>query len=272
MPQTPQAKSEGITLTPELINEFLDFYREKGRKEETISAYSKSLFALQTFLQGSKLSRSSLEAWKQHLLKENYSNNSINKNLNAVNRLLSHARRGDLKVDMLPSDTSTTPELTRNEYLRLLQTARLMGKQRVYLLVKLFGSMDIALQDLPNITAKAIQDGVILLHNGSSTKVLPIPKALQEELLSYMQEQVILDGPVFLTRTGLPLNRGHISTDLQSLAQEARVPLEKANPRAIRKMYHSTMAEIQRSVGIIVEQTFRQMLDKEQNMIGWDKK
>ena len=38
------------------------------------------------------------------------------------------------------------PELTRTEYLRLLQTARALNRERVYLLVKLFGTTGLTVQ------------------------------------------------------------------------------------------------------------------------------
>ena len=47
------------------------------------------------------------------------------------------------------------PELTRTEYLRLLQTARALGRERVYLLVKLFGTTGLTVQELEKVTVEA---------------------------------------------------------------------------------------------------------------------
>ena len=50
------------------------------------------------------------------------------------------------QVRRLERENNPQPELTRAEYLRLLQPARMLGKKRLYLLVKLFGSTSLTVR------------------------------------------------------------------------------------------------------------------------------
>ena len=77
-----------------------------------------------------------------------------------VNSLLEFAGRRDLQAGQLPlSEGTLLPELTRNEYLRLLQTAKHLGKRQTYLLVLMFGTMDLPLHALPCVTVEAGRAG-----------------------------------------------------------------------------------------------------------------
>lgn len=62
------------------------------------------------------------------------------------------------------------PELTRNEYLRLLQTAKLLGKRQTYLLVLLFGTMDLPLHALSCVTVEAVREGWVFVPRGCASR------------------------------------------------------------------------------------------------------
>ena len=57
---------------------------------------------------------------------------------------------------------------------------------------------------------------------------------------------------------------------IQGLAHDARVVPEKCNPRCLRKLYQSTMAGIEASVRLLVEQTHDRLLEQEQLTVGWE--
>lgn len=62
-------------------------------------------------------------------------------------------------TDKLRVPKEAQPELTRKERLRLLTTARALVKERVYLLVKVFGNTDLPAHELEKLTAEAVQAG-----------------------------------------------------------------------------------------------------------------
>ena len=58
-------------------------------------------------------------------------------------------------------ESNSRSVLTRDEYLRLLITARKTGRYRLYLLIKLFSLVDISIHTLNQVTVEAIKTGEI---------------------------------------------------------------------------------------------------------------
>ncbi|MUU10253.1 MAG: hypothetical protein EP146_01865 [Oscillibacter sp.] len=110
---------------------------------------------------------------------------------------------------------ASSPELTRNEYLRLLQAAKLLKKRQTYLLVLLFGTMDLPLRSLSRVTVEAVQEGWVF-----APRRLRVPPCLRAELLAGERGS---GGPVFCTRYGKLMDRGNINVRIQSLARDAGI-------------------------------------------------
>ena len=151
----------GLCLTDELELRFLENLREHGRTKDTISVYRRNLSKLRKSLpEDSNLTPAFLSNWQSELLDQGYSPGTVNSCTATVNSLLEFAGRRDLQAGQLPLNEGTLlPELTRNEYLRLLQTAKLLGKRQTYLLVLMFGTMDLPLHALARVTVEAVREG-----------------------------------------------------------------------------------------------------------------
>ena len=169
-------------------------------------------------------------------------------------------------TDLALPEEDIQPELSRNEYMRLLQAAKLQEKDRSYLLVKVFALMGLNIYELQCITVESMQDGIITI---SSKKRVRIPKPLQLELTDYAARKGIKAGPVFVTRNGTLLRRSAVTAAVQELAQDARVEPAKCNPRCLRKLYQSTKAGIQQNISVLIDQAYDRLLENEQQTIGW---
>ena len=75
---------------------------------------------------------------------------------------------------------------------------------------------------------------------------------------------------MFVTRSGRSLSRTAVTAAIQSLAGDAQVAPEKCNPRCLRKLCQTTLAEIEADVRRLVEQTRDQLLEQEQRLVGWE--
>lgn len=257
-----------LPLTPKLLDAFLDSLRQKGRTPDTLLTYRRSLELLYAYLGEEKLlRRGTLETWRSHLLEQGYAARTVNLCISAANSLLAYCGRRELQVPSpLKPEQAAQPELTRNEYLRLLSTARVLDWEQTYLLIKVFGSTGLALQELPRLTVEAAREGRLPLPGS----VLHIPVCLREELLSYAERAGILSGPLFVTQTGSPIRRTTVTTYIQRLARDARVPPEKCSPRCLRKLYLTTQESIRANLSLLVEQAHDRMLETEQLSIGWE--
>lgn len=201
-------------------------------------------------------------------MKQGYSSSTVNGCTATVNSLLEFAGRQDLRVEQVPPDENAPlPELTRNEYLRLLQTAKLLGKRQTYLLVLLFGTMDLPLHTLPRVTVEAVREGCVFVPSR-----LRVPTCLRAELLAYAGERGIGSGPIFCTRYGRPMDRGNINVRLQSLSRDARVSPEKCNSRCLRKLCVATQEGIRFSLELLIEQAYDRLLETEALTVGWDER
>ena len=198
-------------------------------------------------------------------MEQGYSPSTVNSCTATVNSLLEFAGRQDLQTRQIPINVETpSPELTRNEYLRLLQAAKLLEKRQTYLLVLLFGTMDLPLRSLSCMTVEAVQKGWVFVPQR-----LRVPPCLRAELLAYAGERGIGSGPVFCTRYGKLMDRGNINVRIQSLARDARVPAEKCNPRCLRKLCTATQESIRANLELLAEQTYDRLLENEALTVGW---
>ena len=257
----------GLCLTDELELRFLENLREHGRAKDTISVYRRNLSKLRKSLpEDSNLTPTFLSNWQSELLDQGYSPGTVNSCTATVNRLLEFAGRRDLQAGQLPLNEGTLlPELTRNEYLRLLQTAKLLGKRQTYLLVLMFGTMDLPLHALARVTVEAVREGWVF-----APQRLRVPPCLRAELLAYAGERGIGSGPVFCTRYGKLMDRGNINVRLQSLSRDARVSPEKCNPRCLRKLCVATQEGIRASLELLIEQAYDRLLETEALTVGWN--
>ena len=264
---TERSHRLGLCLTDELERRFLENLREHGRTKETISGYRRNLSKLRKSLpEDRELDSEVISNWQKELLKQGYSSSTVNGCTATVNSLLEFAGRQELRVEQVPPDENAPlPELTRNEYLQLLQTAKHLGKRQTYLLVLMFGTMDLPLHALARVTVEAVREGWVF-----APQRLRVPPCLRAELLTYAGEQGIRSGPVFCTRYGKLMDRGNINVRLQSLSRDARVSPEKCNPRCLRKLCVATQAGIRSSLELLIEQAYDRLLETEALTVGWN--
>lgn len=257
-----------LTLTPALIEEFLCGLSGRGRAGDTLEQYRRSLLRLYADLAADKrIRRGTLDEWQAGMQAQGLAPRTVNLYIAAANSLLEHCGRREFKASrpVLP-DTTAQPELTRAEYLRLLSAARQLGQQRAYLLVKVFGSVGLSVQELPLLTVEAAKQGT-LWAGGQPVR---LPGCLQAELLDYALRAGAYSGPVFATPSGEPLSRRLVTAAVHSLATPARVAQEKCNPRCLKKLCQATREEVNASMALLVEQAYDRLLESEQLTTGWE--
>ncbi|MFR1616011.1 MAG: tyrosine-type recombinase/integrase [Dysosmobacter welbionis] len=255
----------------ETIRAYLADLSGRGRRKGTVQMYSAKLRALYDYLPPDKqISRGTLAAWRAFLLEAGYSPSTVNTHLSAANGLMEYMGRRDLQlVGQLEADKGLQPELSRVEYLRLLQAARILEKERTYLLVKIFALAGIRVGELPQVTVERVRAGRLPVRTGGERRYVPLPACLQGELLDYARRQGLTAGPVFCTRNGKGMSRTQVTEEIQTLCHDARVEEEKGTPRCLRKLYLATRAEVERGVRLLAEQSYERMLDTEQLAAGW---
>ena len=267
------AQAVRITFTQEHVRQYLHSLEAKGRAPGTLQTYRRCLTRLLCSLpEDGSVGPDTLPAWQGQLLAQGYHPSTVNTCLSVANNFLSFLGRRDLQ---LPQALETgrdgpAPALTRGEYLRLLQAARSLGKERVYLLVKLFAVTGCPIQEISKLTVQALDRGEVLIAPGGAGRLLRIPPSFLAELTAFARRGGITAGPLFRTRSGTPLSRTNISDAIRALARDARVPPEICNPRCLRRLFLETQESIARDLRHLARQVYDRLLEEEQLTAGWE--
>lgn len=260
----------GVPVTREQIEDYVAHRQGEDRTSESIQKYARDLDALYRFLPEEKrIYPETLSQWRGSLLGEGYAPRTVNSMVSVANSFLKWLGHRELQLTGQLNIAYDQPELTRNEYLRLLSAARHLNKERTYLLVKVFTTVNITVLELPRLTVEAVRGDQVEFTANGVRYLAAIPSCLRDELLDYARRSCIASGPIFVTRTGKPLGRTAVTAYIQSLAQTARVAPEKCNPRCLHKLYQSTMDGIEAAVRVLAEQSHERLLEQEQLLVGW---
>ena len=204
------------------------------------------------------------------MLEDGYAVRTANLRISAANSLLGYLGLREYQLtDQIKPEDENLPEITRAEYLKLLQTARSLGRERVYLLVKLFASTGLPLQELSKVTVESVTAGELTAVSCGTEQEIRFPDCLREEMLTYARKNGYLHGPIFLTRDGKPMSRTNVTTGMRQLCEAAGLLEEKGNPRCLKRLYQVTREEISNNVAKLIEQEQTRLLEQEQEVIGW---
>lgn len=261
-----------IPLTDEAIDAFLNEMRTRDCKTCSLNSYRQILSGLAAYLPpGSGISETTGGEWKAWMEERGYSRRTINARLSAYNSFLKYmGKREWQETDFSKKPDSIQPELTRAEYIRLLKTAKRLGREREYLLIKLMGSAGVRSQELDRVTAEAVRDGSIRTESYHRKRLLRLPDCLRKELLSYARREGIQKGPLFLARDGTPLVRSTVWSCVNGISSDARVDEEKVNPRSLFRLYCGTRDGLEAGIRAMAEQAYERILEEEQLEIGWE--
>ena len=148
---------------------------------------------------------------------------------------------------------SEEKELTREEYVRLIKAAKEKSSERLALLLETICATGIRVSELPYITVEAVARGEAVVHCKGKTRTVFLPAALQKKLRRYMQRQKIQSGPVFITRTGKPMNRSNIWREMKALCERAQVAPSKVFPHSLRHLFARTFYSIDHDVAKLAD-------------------
>ena len=92
----------------------------------------------------------------------------------------------------------------------------------------------IRVSELSAITIEAVKARKANINCKGKMRVVILPKDLCKLLLEYAKGQKITSGPVFVTRTGKPLDRSTIWKMMKALCESAGVDRDKVFPHNLR--------------------------------------
>ena len=271
MANAQRRESSYYVLTRSDIDLYLQDVASRGCKQGTLENYRRSLLNFFDWLsEGKQVSREKVYEYQEYLIGK-YTSRTVNMKMTAINGILGFLdlREYQSTVKASVDDTAIQPELSRNEYLRMLSAAKAIGDERLYLIIKLFGTTGIAVQEFDKVTVEAVRSGTIVTFPNRNRLALRIPACVQSELLEYAKEKGVKSGPIFLTREGRPLGRTTLSNMVPHIARYAKVEENKCTPRCLQKLYAETWDTIKSNVNVVLQMTYDKLLEQEQVIYGW---
>lgn len=261
-----------LVLTPELIDDFIAHLKDKHYIKGTVDRYERDLRQLYMSLpEDKRIYRNTLAEYREKMLADGYAPRTANLFISAANSLFRYLGLKEYQLDnQIRPKNENLPEISRSEYLRLLRTARALGRECEYLLIKLFASTGITTIEVPKVTVEAVEEGRIETLSGSNRQVLRLPRCLQQELLDYAARSGIYRGPIFLSRGGKAMERSNITQKIRRVCAASGVPEDKGNPRCLKKLYQITRAGIEANFDLLVEQAMERQMEAEQEEVGWE--
>ena len=244
------------TISAALIERYLAALREQERSAATLQKYAHDLGALRADLRGETLTKAALIGWKEQLV-EKYAPATVNSMLTAVNGYLRFYGWSGIAVKLLRVQkalfTDESRELTRAEYVRLVQAARRRDNERLALVIQTICATGIRVSELRFITVEAVYRGRAEISNKGKRRMVFLPERLRKLLKSYAKGQKKTAGAVFTTRTGKVLDRSNIWRDMKALCESAGVAPEKVFPHSLRHLFARTFYSLERDLSRLAD-------------------
>ena len=232
---------QDYTITGEQLQAFRQRLVWEEKSPATIEKYLRDAAAFTAWLDGRAASKAAAGAWKAALLEAKLAPATINVKLAAVNRFLVFLGWPAFRVKPLRIQRrlfrDDSRELTRPEYLRLLETARTQGRERLALLLETICGTGIRVSEVRYVTVEAVYRGRAEISLKGKIRTILLPGKLCRKLLKYARKQKIASGEIFLTRNGTSLSRRQIWTELKRLCKSAGVHSAKVFPHNLRHLF-----------------------------------
>ena len=245
------------SITEEWVTSFGQYLRQEERSAGTIEKYLRDVRAFAAWLGGTPLTKEAAALWKGGLLDQGCTPATVNSKLAAINKFFSFAGWAEFRVKPLKIQRrlfrDDSRELTRAEYLRLLETAHALGRERLALLMETICATGIRVSEVQNITVEAARRGKTEIALKGKIRTILLPGKLCRKLLKYARKRQIASGKIFLTKGGRGMSRGQIWAEMKALCQKAGVAASKVFPHNLRHLFARTFYKAYRDVAKLAD-------------------
>lgn len=137
--------------------------------------------------------------------------------------------------------------------MRLVNTAKQKGNERLNLILQTICGTGIRVSELQYITVEAVKNGEAVVSLKGKTRTVFLVKELKKKLLRYTAEQNISSGSVFITRTGKPISRTNIWREMKGLCEQADVNPQKVFPHNLRHLFARVFYGIEKDIAKLAD-------------------
>lgn len=244
-------------LNEAIIQKFNTHLLEEERSEKTIEKYNRDIASLRRFAAEREISKELVIAYKQYLIESGYAERSVNSMLAAINSLFQFLEWYDCRVKAIKLSPEIyrpdEKELTRNEYERLVNTAMKQGKEKLAVILQTICGTGIRISELQFITVEAVKRGEAKVHCKGKTRKVFIVSELKTLLLDFIKKNHIKSGPIFLSKTGKPMNRTTVWREMKSVCKAANVNPSKVFPHNLRHLFARVFYKMEKDIAKLAD-------------------
>lgn len=245
------------TLTEKTLKSFEKYMREEEKSKNTIEKYLRDIMSFMLYTGENEITKETVIGYKNKLIADNYAVRSINSMLASLNSIFSFLDWSECKVKSIKLQRqiycSEEKELTKAEYLHLVETAKHKGNERLSLILQTICGTGIRVSELQFITIEAVKNGETTVSLKGKTRAVFIVKELQKKLLRYVEKHGIKSGCIFVTRTGKPVNRINIWREMKRLCIDAGVNPSKVFPHNLRHLFARVFYSIEKDIAKLAD-------------------
>ena len=232
---------------------YLEHLQESERAPATVRKYERAIrsFFAWASANGTGIAKGIVIRYKEYLL-ERRAASGVNGELAALNGFFTHMEWHECRVRPVRVQrrgySDPEKELSREEYLRLVNAAKRRKNERLALLLQAMCSTGVRVSEVQYLTVEALGRSRMEVHNKGKSRTVLLPGALCEKLRLYCEKRGIWEGSVFVTRTGRPLNRSNIWSMMKALCGAARVDERKVFPHNLRHLFARCFYQAQKDL------------------------
>ncbi len=223
------------------LSEFRAYLTSEEKSRATTEKYLRDVGTFLAFVQERPMSKQLVLDYKQDLVQKGYSPTSVNSMLASVNAWLRFTGQEQMKARQLKIQRAlycpAEKELSRREYFALVQTAVLMGEESLSLILQTICATGIRVSELEYVTVEAVKRGTAVVNCKGKLRTVFLVSALCRQLDSYITRRSICTGPVFVRKSGKPINRNVIWRRMKRLCRYAGVDPQKVYPHNLRHLF-----------------------------------
>ena len=226
-----------------MIEEFERYLRGTNLSENTVSSY---LFALRQYSsQYDGITKKNLRAYKVWLI-ENYKPQTVNLRLRAINCYLESIGKDGWKMPFVRVQQKAFLEnvISEADYEYFKTCLKSDGELFWYFVIRFLAATGARVSELIQIKVEHIKLGHLdLCSKGGKLRRIYIPKALQNEVLSWLNDKHQESGFIFLNKYGDRITTRGISGQLKKLAVRYGIYPVVVYPHSFRHRFAKSFLE-----------------------------
>ena len=238
------------------LREFVQDLKCQGHGPATVVKYHREAATFAAWLGEEELTAERAAEYRDRLTACR-TTTGANGAISALNKLFAFLGRQDCRLRGLPVQRRLCRdegrELTQGEYKRLLTAAKRKKRGRLLLAMEAICATGIRVSELKFFTLEAVKAGKAVVTNKGKTREVYLPGKLCKRLREYARVHGIASGPVFVTRSGQPLDRSNLWREMKALCREAKVAAGKVFPHNLRHLFARTFYRVEKDLARLAD-------------------